>query len=305
MALIATRRRGFSTSLSPTAGLIEAEGRTATVSGASSGSSGILFNPGDLGAYASINNLFTEINNNGSTFTLQSTVTRPGGSSKAVRIGYVNEDDGVELYVPNFAATQSLYTRWYMMFSSNWQGCWPVGLKTNRYFTNTTGSVTVGDPPAAGDVYCSTKFVWQRYPPPTDVGNVNDLYVWGLNHACNNMEVPTAYSASTLFGNGLPYLRVDTWYKFELWFVLNSAVNANNGTLQSWVDDRLVFSSTVWPWASTGATNPGGQNRSVTQGLTGWRRMWFGGNISAIQNAAVGTRYRYEDGYYLSTTLDR
>lgn len=311
--MLGIRRRGFETSLSPATAALASAGRAATVSGTSTDptpGAGVLFNPGDLGAYSAVSGvggIFPEINNNGASTALQSTVTRPGGSSKAVRIGYVIEDDGVELYPANFAATQSLYTRWYMMFSANWEGCWPVGLKTNRYYTNVDGRVVVGDPGQDGDVYCSSKFVWQRYPPPDNVGDVNALYVWGLNHACNNMEIPTAYSASTLFGNGLPYLRVNTWYKFELWMVLNSAVNANDGILQSWVDDQLVFSNTTYPWANVGngASNPGGQARSVNTGLTGWRRMWFGGNISAIQNAAVGTRYRYEDGYYLSTTLDR
>jgi hypothetical protein len=312
MALIATRRRGFEANVSPSTGLARTQGRQATMSGTTGGGATVLFNPGDLGAYSAVSGVggvFPSINNNGAPTILQSTVTRPGGSSKAIRIAYDTEDDGVELYVNNWTPSQSVYTRWYMMFGSEWATYWPVGLKTCRYYTYPDGTVVVGDPGAHGTVYCSTKFVWQRYPPPTDVGLTNAPYVWGLNHACNNMEVPTAYSASTLFNNGLPYIRAGVWYKFETWMVLNSAVNANDGILQSWVDDQLVFSNTAWPWANVGnaASNPGGQARQVDDyGSGGWCRMWFGGNISANHGfGAGGTLYRYEDGYYLSTTLDR
>lgn len=265
------------------------------------GSSGVFFQP-NLGLYSTPADIW-EVNNNGAPSILQNTVLRPGGQSKALRIAYDVEDDGVELYPADFPATQSLYTRWYMMLGPEWQGFWPVGLKTNRYFTNTDRRVVVGDPGEPGDVYCSTKFLWQRYP--ADGGDSTSDHVWGQNHACNNMEVPTAYSPSVNFNNGLPYLRAGVWYKCALWMVLNSAVNANDGILQSWVDDQLVFSSTAWPWASTGSSNPGGQNRSVTVGLTGWRAMWFGGNISANGGFGTGgTLYRYEDSHYLSTTLD-
>lgn len=311
--VLSLRRRGFETSRSPSPATIVTSGRNATVTGTGGGGGGgggtILFNPGNLGAYTSIfgaGGIFEDLNNNGAVTTLQSAVTRPGGSSKAIRIAYDVEDDGVELYPPAFAATHSLYTRWYMMVGPEWTGFWPVGLKTNRYFTNVDHRVIVGDPGAEGDIYCSTKFFWQRYPQ--DGGDSTADHVWGLNHACNNMEVPTAYQAGTLFNNGLPYIRAGYWYKLELWMVVNSAVNANDGILQSWVDDRLVFSSTTWPWANVGngASNPGGQSRSVTQGLNGWMSMWFGGNISAATFPPGGASlFRYEDGYYLSTTLDR
>lgn len=276
-------------------------GQNATLT-KSTGGSGVLFAP-DLGLYSTPSDVWT-VNNNGATFSLQSTVTRPGGQSKALRIGYDLEDDGVELYVPTFAATQSLYTRWYMMLDSNWAGHWPVGLKTNRYFTNVDYRVVVADPGAEGDVYMSSKFIWNRYP--ADGGDPTSAYCWGLNHACNNMEIPTEYPPATNFGNGLPYIRPDHWYKLEIWQVLNSALNAADGVLQCWVDDVQVFNRTDWPWASTGSSNPGGQNRSCTTGLTGWRAMWFGGNISANGGfGPTGTLYRYEDGHYLSTTLDR
>lgn len=263
---------------------------------------GVFFQP-DLGAFTTPAQIW-EVNNNGAPTILQNSVLRPGGQSKAIRIAYDAEDDGVELYPADFPATQTLFTRFYMMLGSEWQGYWPVGLKTCRYFTNTDRRVIVGDPGEPGDVYASTKFLWQRYP--IDGGDSTAAYVWGNNHACNNMEVPTAYQAGQLFANGLPYIRAGYWYKCETWMVLNSGVNANDGTLQSWVDDQLVFSSTVWPWASTGSSNPGGQNRSVTVGLTGFTTMWFGGNISANGGfGAGGTLYRYEDGHYLSTTKDR
>lgn len=265
------------------------------------GGSGVFFQP-DLGLYSVPSDIWT-VNANGAATTLQSAVTRPGGQSKAIRIAYDVEDDGVELYPETFPATQSLFTRWYMMLGAEWQGYWPVGLKTCRYFTNTDYRVITGDPGEEGDVYMSSKYVWQRYP--IDGGDSTADFAWGLNHACNNMEVPTAYTAGQIFGNGLPYLRAGVWYRFETWMVLNSALNANDGVLECRIDGVPVFNSTVWPWASTGSSNPGGQNRSVTVGLTGWRAMWFGGNISANGGfGAGGTLYRYEDSHYLSITAD-
>lgn len=264
--------------------------------------SGVFFQP-DLGAFTTPSEIW-EVNNNGAPTILQSVVTRPGGQSKAIRIAYDAEDDGVELYPADFPATKTLFTRFYMMLGSEWNHYWPVGLKTCRFFTNTDRRVVVGDPGEPGDVYASTKFLWQKYPG--DGGDSTADHVWGNNHACNNMEVPTAYSGAVNFANGLPYIRAGYWYKCEIWMVMNSAVNATDGVLQTWVDDQLVFSNTAWPWMSTGSSNPGGQNRSVTVGGDGFTTMWFGGNISANGGfGAGGTLYRYEDGHYLSTTKDR
>lgn len=293
-----------------TRGSLALNGQSVTLT--DSGTSGVIFDPGDLGTYTGISGaggIFPEINNNGTVTTLQDVVTRPGGSSKAVRIDYDADEDGIEMYPAVWTPSQSVYCRWYMMFSSNWEQNWPVGLKTNRFFTTEDGTFVVGDPPNAGTVYCSTKFIWQGYPPPVgDVDRDDDLYGWGCNHACNNMEVPTEYTSGMVFGNGLPYIRTGHWYKCESWFVLNSSVNAADGVLQCWIDDVLVYDYTDWPWASTGSSNPGGQNRSVTSyGDGGWCRMWFGGNYSGASFGfpSGATLSRYEDGYYLSTTLDR
>jgi hypothetical protein len=208
--------------------------------------------------------------------------------NRCIRLGYPVNEAGVELQVNNLATragetSKSLYTRKYEYYGDEWQGNWPVGLKTSRYFTDARRHAA----------YMSEKLIWQTYN-----GDQNDQYGRGLNNAIGNLDLKATYKEDQLFGNGLPYLRTGHWYKFETWMVLDSAVDANDGVLRVWIDDVLVYNNQSVPWRST--------KRGVTEGGNYWSNMWFGGNYSgATFGAPSETLYRYIDDLYLSTTLDR
>lgn len=201
------------------------------------------------------------------------------GGSKSIRIGYPSDEAGVELAV-NFTATQSLYTRKYEYFAPGWEGNWPVGLKTSRYFTS-------------GTTYHSEKMIWQTYD-----ATCNEQFGMGMNSAIYNLDIEKMYAEAEIFSNGLPYIRTGHWYKIETWMVLNSGDGVADGILQIWIDDVQVYSNTAVKWEDSA--------RGATGGLGGWTSMWFGGNYSgAVCGGPDTTVYRYIDDLYLSTTLDR
>jgi hypothetical protein len=146
----------------------------------------------------------------------------------------------------------------------------------------------------------SEKLIYQTYG-----GEPDDLYGRGLNNSIggSGSDQKATYGPDQLFGNGLPYIRTGHWYKYETWIVLNSALDANDGVLQVWIDDVLVYSDTSVAWLSS--------QRGITQGGNYWADMWFGGNYSGgnwdsdEHPQPSETVYRYIDDIYLSTTLDR
>jgi hypothetical protein len=209
--------------------------------------------------------------------------------TRSVRIRYPNDEAGVELHAAPFAETPSLFTRKYELYASGWEGNWPVGLKTARYFTRPDFTFgTEGDAYA----YMSEKLVWQTYDSTCD-----EEFALGMNNAIYDLDLEDTYGADETFGNGLPYIRTEHWYEFETWMVMNSAVDAADGVLQVWIDDVLVYSNENVVWRSTERGVPNGD---------GWQSMWFGGNYSgAICGGPSVTLDRYIDDVYLSTTLDR
>jgi len=278
---------------------------TVTIGGVSDGfsattlagsGSGVFFNP-NIGLLANGNTLVSsgtlvDVNRaSGGDAEVQSTVTRPGGQSKCVLVTYTQDESQATLKPPAFTLTPTLFTRKHEMYTGGWEGNWPVGLKTSRFFSQPTWT-------SVDDAYMSEKFIWQRYG--VDGGDPDALYVWGLNHALGNNDRVVQYSPSTLFANGLPYLREGYWYKFETWMVMDSAVDAGDGILQCWIDDQIVIDQVVsWRSTANGSGNPSGP--------AGFQSMWFGGNISSATNGyPTGvTLNRYIDSMYLSTTLDR
>lgn len=235
-----------------------------------------------------LNETFVDVNRFGGIEVAISTDVAHSGS-KSIKLTYPVDEAGAELKAPPFASTRSLYTRKYEFYAPGWEGNWPVGLKTSRYFTRPDFSIGAdGD----GYAYMSEKLIWQGYD-----GNRDDMYARGLNNAIYDLDVVTTYPATTLFGNNLPYIRTGHWYKMETWMVLNSAVNATDGVLQVWIDDKLVLDKRDVVWKST--------SRGVPNG-TGWQSMWFGGNYSgATFGNPTQPLNRYIDDLYLSTTLDR
>lgn len=214
---------------------------------------------------------------------------RAHSGSKSIKITYPNDEAGVELKPAAFGATKSLYTRKYEYYSAGWEGNWPVGLKTSRYFTRADfGTGADG----AASAYMSEKLIWQTYS-----GSTSDQYARGLCMAIYNQDIEATYASNTLFGNSLPYIRTGHWYKLETWLVLNSAVDAADGIMQVWIDDQLVLDKKNVVWRSS--------SRGVPNG-TGWQSMWFGGNYSGAVFGGPSTAVsRYIDDLYLSTTLDR
>jgi hypothetical protein len=226
---------------------------------------------------ATVNQPFSDVNPYGN---IRVSVTSENSKSgnKAIKIEYNNDEDGVELRIPEFSSTRSLYTRKHEFFAPGWEGNWPVGLKTSRYFTE-------------GTAYHSEKMIWQTYS-----SSCSEQFGMGMNSAIYNLDLERMYSANQIFGNGLPYIRTGHWYKIETWMVLNSGDNIADGVLQIWIDDVQVYNSSAVVWRSTSRGAAG----------TGWRSMWFGGNYSgAICGNMNRTLVRYIDDLYVSSTLDR
>lgn len=266
-----------------------------TVSGG--GGSGAFFQP-NMASVSSLSEIFSDVNTyDGGTAVLSTALMR--GSSKTVRIAYPNDEAGVELKPSPFTATDSLFVRSHEYFSeaggsyggaAGWATNWPVGLKTGRYFTRNDFSTGAAEPNA--NAYCSEKLAWQTYG-----GDPSDLYARGYNNAIFNLDLEGTYGSGVNFANGLPYLREGYWYKFERWYVLNSAVDAADGIMRVWIDDQLVCDRTNVVWRSTSRGCPNG---------SAWQSMWFGGNYSgAAFGGPSGTLHRYLTDFYLSTTLDR
>lgn len=280
-------------------------------SSATSGGGGggtILFNPGDLGLYANHDAVFTVDTNDhdGGISSLQSSVTRPGGSSKAIRIQYPNDEAGTQLQLPAFTATKTLYYRWYMYLDSNWSGHFPVGLKISRSFTKNDFTATVGEPGTPGDAYASPK-LWMKYAnvdsgfnPDGIAGDPNGTHEWGTCIAIMNLDIGAAFSGAVNFDNGLPYVRAGVWYAYEIYQVMNSADGVADGRLEIRVDGEVVYLSTTIAWVQSSSP------RYAANGIAGWQSLWFGGNVSYGDfSFPTGTTLnRYEDGYYVSTAAN-
>lgn len=269
--------------------------RSTAVSGGGGGGA-VLFDPGDLGAYANHDAIFTVDTNDhdGGISSLQSSVTRPGGSSKAIRIQYPNDEAGTQLIFPAFAPTPTLYYRWYMLLGDEWEGNYPIGLKTARSFTTNNWIAAVGESPSVlGDAYCGPKFVWMKYPDgsgfaPDGPGDPNGTAVWGCCIATMNVDVGAEYASPLDFAGN--------WMLLEVFQTINSADGAHDGTLELRVNKTTVYSSTTMDWVNSSAPH------YTNSGLAGWQSMWFGGNCSYDTFGFPGmTMNRYEDGYFVST----
>lgn len=273
------------------------------------GSGTVIFDPGNLGDYASDNAIFTvDTNSYGSGVSgslLQNTVTRPGGSSKCIRIAYGADDDGTELLFPSFAATTTLYYRWYVYLDAAWSGHFPVGLKTTRTFTRSDFSAVVGEPGIDGDAYSSPKY-WMRYPTDTgfnpdypELGVENDTKIWGTCTAIMNLDIGAHFLDATLFDNGLSHVRAGYWYLNEIYQEMNSADGVGDGKLEWRIDRQPVYVNNTVKWIDS--------SRYVVNGINGWQSMWFGGNTSYGGGGGFTPPsfspplYRYEDGYYVNT----
>jgi hypothetical protein len=87
--------------------------------------------------------------------------TVPGNAchsgNRCMRLGYTRNESGVELQVNDLMTraggpSKSLYTRKYEYYGDEWQGNWPIGLKTSRYFTDVRGG---------NAAYMSEKLIYQ------------------------------------------------------------------------------------------------------------------------------------------------
>lgn len=287
-----------------TAGLITQSGArlfTSAGGGDPEPGAGVFFEP-DVDNAANVAAIFTHDRNCFGTggvetwgsATLISDTSRPG-HTKSVRITYPagTDEAGCELKPEPFTETTSLFVRTYVKFSSGWEGNWPLALKTLRVFSRddwTTG------PENDGWAYISEKLVANQFGMGVD----DDEVAHGYNNAVYNLDLWDPYPEVN-FGNGLPYIRTGHWYKWERWYVFNSALNAEDGIMQVWIDDQLVVDLHDVTYLSdehNATDNP--------ENGTGWQSIWFGGNYTGSSfGATVPELHRDEQGYYLSTTLDR
>ncbi|MCG7932103.1 MAG: hypothetical protein N0E44_18895 [Candidatus Thiodiazotropha lotti] len=218
----------------------------------------------------------------------------PHSGTRCIDIGYTGDEDEVHFSLNDLRAliggtTNSLFCRKYERFGPGWEGAWPRGLKTGRFFTGY-------DIPQNGFAYLSEKMCWNdTYPSTEQFGR-------GLNSAIGDLDLVDWYEANQLFGNGLPYLREDHWYKVETWMVLDSGVDANDGILQHWIDDVLVYDNQATPWHESNRGCP--EFECLIHG-TDWTNMWFGGNYTNSGIFLGGTKHRYIDDLLLSTVNER
>jgi hypothetical protein len=275
--------------ISVTRGSLAFTGKNITLTDSGSPSGIVLFDPGDLGAYATHDEIFTVDTNDhdGGISSLQSAVTRPGGSSKAIRIQYPNDEAGTQLVIPTFDPTPSLYIRFWMFLDANWAGNYPAGLKTARCFTSDTWTT-----PAESLAYHSPKMVWTKYLSgegfaPDGPGEANPATVWGCCSAIHNLDVGAEYSSPIDFAG--------EWRLIEIYQVINSGDGVEDGVLEMRVDTNVVYNNTTTAWVDSG--------RGVGTGLQGWQSLWFGGNFSGGDRGFTysGTLNRYEDGHFAST----
>lgn len=252
---------------------------------------GVFFQPNVETATTVAEMFLNDVNTyDGGTAALVTDPNPRAGTTKSVRLRYPNDEAGVELQPLAFTNTTSLFARHYVRFATGWAGNWPVGCKTSRFFSRSDFSTGSAEPNASA--YISEKLIWQTYG-----GDPDDLYGRGYNNAIFNLDLEGTYGAGVNFANGLPYIREDTWYKWERWYVINSAPDVADGVMQIWVDDELICNRSNVAYRSTIRGCPNG---------TGWQSMWFGGNYSGASFGHPGINLdRYENGFYLSTTLDR
>lgn len=256
----------------------------------------VLFDPGNYGSYSVPRDIFkVDVNSHdGCVTTLQSAITRPGGSSKAICIAYPNDEAGTQLIFPAFAATKTLYCRWYVMFSADWSGHWPVGLKIMRTFTKPDWTASTGET-SAGDAYSSPK-LWMKYKNPElgfnpeypVGGDPNAATIWGTCIATMNLDIGAKFPSALKVGAGV-------WHLVEVFQQINSADGVADGKLEIRINKQVAYLNNAVRWVD--------KARNVTQGLAGWCSMWFGGNASyADFTFPTGkTLYRYEDGHYANT----
>lgn len=270
-----------------------------------SGASGVFFNPDvDSWSGSMVGAGKFDDQNNTPFAVLDTTVFRPG-HTQSIRLDYTADEDGTDLILTGeslggtMPATDTLFVRTYEYYDAAWEGNWPQGLKTARIFTRPDVIGCNVDP--YNVAYVSEKIIFPGYETSPDP-RIEDYVVNGSWAYCNREpELASTYTSEMLFGNGLPYLRTGHWYKWERWYVINSADEAADGVLQVWIDDVLVLSLTnvVYRSSSSGADNP-----STGYG-TQWMSMWIGGNHSNTGTFTGGTKRRYISDPYFSTTLDR
>lgn len=204
---------------------------------------------------------------------------------QACKISYPVSEAGATLKVAAFPGTQSLFSRKREYYAPGWEGNWPLGLKTSRYFCQPNHTRT-GDNP-----YMSEKLIYQT------LGDTDSLYGLGMNNAISNLDLTIGYPAGTLFGNGLPYIRTGRWYTYETWIVLNSAPDVADGVMEIYIDGVNVYNNQAVVYRST--------VRGTEGGAGGWESMWFGGNYSGSSFGEPDeTVHRYIAEMYLSTTKD-
>lgn len=267
-----------------------------------SGSSGVFFNP-DVESATSILDIFDD-RNGFPAATISTDFARPG-KTKSVKMVYNSDEAGDDLIIygtsigGSFVETSpSLFVRSYERFEGPWEGHWPQGLKTGRYFTRPDN--TTSGPLSGNYAYTSEKIIYPGYETSPDP-RTYDYVVSGALAYLHSAEINAIYSAGQLFGNGLPYLRTGHWYKLERFYQLNSAMDVPDGIMQWWIDDVLVLNRTDIMFKQTDADG----DVDVPNGDT-WKSGWFGGNYSNTGTfTPPSTLYRYLTDFYMSTTLDR
>lgn len=210
-----------------------------------------------------------------SGITIIDAATTPEGvhsGSRAIQLAYPAGNDGTDYMDCSLGGSfVTVYFRWYVKYSSNWQ--WSGVATKHEEFTLSNGAL--GDTPMLG---------W--------TGDINTCGVSGPTGPAKATIFMYTSSIYALEYCGFPRNVSDTptvgqnqWYCLEAKVTANTSAGANNGALQFWIDDVEVLNHSGFDTFSNGTSRING---TLLSGY--WNN-----------SQAHGLMYRWEDDWVLST----
>lgn len=211
-----------------------------------------------------------------SGITIIDAATTPEGvhsGSRAIQLAYPAGNDGTDFMDCSLGGSfVTMYFRWYVKYSSNWQ--WSGVATKHEEFTLSNGAL--GDTPMLG---------W--------TGDINTCGVSGPTGPAKATIFMYTSSIYALEYCGFPRNVSDTptvgqnqWYCLEAKVTANTSAGANNGSIQFWIDDVEVLNHSGFDTFSNGTSRING---TLLSGY--WNN-----------SQAHGLMYRWEDDWVLSTS---
>lgn len=211
-----------------------------------------------------------------SGITIIDAATTPEGvhsGSRAIQLAYPAGNDGTDFMDCSLGGSfVTMYFRWYVKYSSNWQ--WSGVATKHEEFTLSNGAL--GDTPMLG---------W--------TGDINTCGVSGPTGPAKATIFMYTSSIYALEYCGFPRNVSDTptlgknqWYCLEAKVTANTSAGANNGAIQFWIDDVEVLNHSGFDTFTNGTSRINGTL------LSGY---WNNSQSHDLM-------YRWEDDWVLSTS---